>query len=162
MQRDKPITGRHVLMLMLGFFGAIIAVNGVFAYLAVETFTGLETEQAYLKGLDYNHILAAAAEQKSKGWQVALTEEASPAGLRRFTLHYAGKDGRPLHGLQVSLELRRPTHDGLDRRAELVETGAGRYVAELDLPALGQWKARVEAYRAGEVVHQLDQRLWLK
>jgi len=108
MQRYKPITGRHVLMMMLGFFGTIFAVNGVFAYLAVDTYTGLETEQAYLKGLDYNRTLDAAAEQKARGWQVGLTEETTPDGLRRFTLSYAEKDGRPLYGLEVSLELRRP------------------------------------------------------
>ena len=67
MRSDKPVTGRHVLMMMLGFFGVIFAVNGVFAFLAIDTFTGLETEQAYLKGLDYNRTLTAAAEQRTTG-----------------------------------------------------------------------------------------------
>ena len=162
MQSDKPVTGRHVLMMMLGFFGVIFAVNGVFAFLAIDTFTGLETEQAYLKGLDYNRTLTAAAEQRARGWQVNLTEDTSPEGRRRFVLHYAGKEGRPLYGLEVTLELRRPSHADFDQRVTLTEVGDGRYAAELDLPALGQWKARVEARRDGEVLHQLDQRLWLK
>ena len=57
-----------------------IAVNGVFTYFALESFGGLETEQAYLKGLDYNRTLEAAAAQRERGWQVELEQEPGSAG----------------------------------------------------------------------------------
>jgi len=167
MAGQKQITGRHVLFMMLGFFAAIVVVNGIFTYFAVASFSGLETEQAYLKGLDYNRTLAAAAQQRERGWQVVLQEgpETAAGGeehLHRFDLRYLGPEGGPLKGLAVELELRRPGSQEGDRRASLAELGEGRYGALIELPALGQWKLRAEARRAGQVIHVLEQRLWLR
>ena len=50
----KELTGRHVLYMILGFFGVVLLANVVFVYLAMDTFTGLATEGAYVKGLSYN------------------------------------------------------------------------------------------------------------
>lgn len=167
MAGQKQITGRQVLFMMLGFFAAIIAVNGIFTYFAVASFSGLETEQAYLKGLDYNRILVAAEEQRKRGWQVALREGPEEAGegegrLHRFDLHYLSPEGDPLEGLAVLLELRRPGSQNRDRRVSLADMGKGRYGALVELPAQGQWKLRAEARRTGQVMHVLEQRLWLR
>lgn len=167
MTRQKQITGRHVLFMMLGFFGAILAVNAIFTYFAVASFGGLETEQAYLKGLDYNRTLTAAAAQRERAWRVELQEAPEApvegeAGVRRFSLRYLDREGQPLVGLAVSLELRRPGNQGGDRLISLADLGEGRYGALVDLPDPGQWKLRAEAQRAGRTMHVLEQRLWLR
>lgn len=167
MAGQKQITGRHVLFMMLGFFAAIVVVNGIFTYFAVASFSGLETEQAYLKGLDYNRTLTAAAQQRERGWQVDLQEgsEATAEGEgrpHRFDLRYLKPDGSPLEGLAVELELRRPGIEKGDRRVILADLGGGRYGGLVELPAQGQWKLRAEARQAGQVMHVLEQRLWLR
>ena len=68
--QSRPITGRKVLWMLLGFFGVMMAVNGIFVYLALSSFSGLETVNAYVKGLDYNATLRRGAAQKALGWQV--------------------------------------------------------------------------------------------
>ena len=167
MAREKQITGRHVLFMMLGFFAAIIVVNGIFTYFAIASFSGLETEQAYLKGLDYNRTLAAAAQQRERGWQVSLEEgaesaDAGEAALHRFDLRYLKPDDSPLAGLEVELELRRPGIETGDRRVSLAYLGNGRYGGLVELPAQGQWKLRAEARQGGQVMHVLEKRLWLQ
>ena len=57
------LTGRHVLMMLIAFFGVIFAVNGVFLYAAISTFDGTDTSSAYQKGIDYNTTIAESEEQ---------------------------------------------------------------------------------------------------
>ncbi|MDP6343656.1 MAG: FixH family protein, partial [Alphaproteobacteria bacterium] len=57
---ERPLTGRDVLWLLLGFFALIIVVNGIFVVLALNSFSGVSTENAYRQGLAYNQTLQAA------------------------------------------------------------------------------------------------------
>ena len=50
----RPLTGRHVLAMVLAFFTVVMGVNAIFAYIAISGFSGIETEDAYVKGLAYN------------------------------------------------------------------------------------------------------------
>ncbi|QLH39782.1 MAG: FixH family protein [Defluviicoccus sp.] len=47
----------------------VVAVNVVLITYAIGTFPGLDTEDAYRKGITYNQTLAAAHEQEARGWQ---------------------------------------------------------------------------------------------
>jgi len=71
MRRDdsfaKGIEGRHVLMALIGFFGVMFLVNGIFVYFAVATFSGGDTSDPYRKGLHYNETLQAADRQAERG-----------------------------------------------------------------------------------------------
>ena len=58
------IQGWHVLVGMIVFFGIIFAVNGVFLVSALNTHTGIVSQQPYRKGLDYNARIAADARQE--------------------------------------------------------------------------------------------------
>ena len=49
-----PLRGVHVLLMVLGFFGVIFAANLVFVFVSLETFSGIETENAYEVGRNYN------------------------------------------------------------------------------------------------------------
>lgn len=158
----EPLTGRHVLAMMLGFFGIVTVVNAVFIYLAVSSFTGIETENAYVEGLAYNETLGAAEAQKALGWRVVLDHRPVGRDLREISVAFRDRSGRPIEGLTVVAELRRPTHEGADRNVALAPLGGGRYGVELDLPLDGQWDARVEATARGGERYILEQRLWLK
>lgn len=59
-QTDKPkeFTGRHMLAIMLAFFGVIIAVNGVMATFATRSWSGLVVENTYVASQQFNERAA--------------------------------------------------------------------------------------------------------
>ncbi|MEX0814747.1 MAG: FixH family protein, partial [Dongiaceae bacterium] len=50
----------------------MLAVNAALVYLALDSFSGLETEGAYRRGVAYDATLAAARAQGEMGWRVAI------------------------------------------------------------------------------------------
>ena len=159
----RPITGRHVLIWLLGFFGFVMAVNAIFVYLALDSFSGLSTEQAYRKGLDYNQALEAVRAQRALGWQVevesALPGFGQPLAL---TVSVQGRDGAPLTGMTLRGQLRRPVEEQSDQALVFAELGEGRYRAQTPLPYLGNWDLRLTVARADGAQIEIERRLWLK
>jgi nitrogen fixation protein FixH len=156
------ITGRHVLFGLLGFFGLVFAANGAFIFLALDSFSGLSTENAYQRGLDYNETLRAAETQRALGWRVAVTSEALGAGRHRIAVDFLDKRGAPLDDLAVDGSLRRPTQDGQDRPIALARVAPGRYAVDVSLPLAGQWDLVLAARSPAGWTYRLEERLWLK
>ena len=50
----KEFTGRHMLAIMLAFFGTIIAVNLVMAIFASRSWTGLVVKNSYVASQEFN------------------------------------------------------------------------------------------------------------
>ena len=159
---ERQIRGRHVLAMILGFFGVIVLVNGVFVTLALDTFGGSSTDLAYLKGLRYNETLAAAEAQKQLGWQVAVDHQTTAEGRLAINATYRDRYDQAVPNLRVIAELYRPTHDDVDQSSELAAAGHGQFTGEIPLPLRGQWQLRLTAERNDEPVHHLERRLWLK
>ncbi|MEZ5690885.1 MAG: FixH family protein [Rickettsiales bacterium] len=59
--RDRIIPWYFVMVFLLVF-----AINGVFAYVAITTNKGVVTDNAYEKGLDYNHIVQEVRKLKAQ------------------------------------------------------------------------------------------------
>ena len=156
----RRLTGRHVLLMLLAFFATVTAVNAVFIVLALDTFTGVSTDRAYQRGLDWNRELSAAAVQKARGWSASAEAQAAD-GAVWITARFKDAAGRPLDALVVRGELRRPTNAGSDASAEFEARGGGRYVAALPLTLRGNWDLRIEAEAPDGARHVLEQRLWL-
>ena len=72
-RRSRELTGRHVLVGLLVFFGVVFAVNGVLVRAAISTFGGVETASSYKAGLRYEHEVAVAERQDALHWQVSGT-----------------------------------------------------------------------------------------
>ncbi len=128
------ITGRHVLVSLVVFFGVMLIANGLFVYFALSTFTGSDSDP-YRRGLHYNDTIAAAERQTEKGWQSALSYDAAK---RRLLLGLSDGKSRPVTGLQIKAVVGRPVTDKEDRALSLKEEAGGVYAAEIDLPP-GQW-----------------------
>lgn len=161
----KPLTGRHVFYTLLGFFGVVVAVNMAFLYFAVESHPGIITDDAYRKGLDYNSTLRAAAAQHALGWRGDLAVARSTGGRpNRYVLTLSLRDAKakPVSGLIVTGQLRRPAVETADRAVAFDERRAGDYVAEIDLPYRGNWVASISGHRRDGTAYRLDERLWLK
>lgn len=160
--QPRHITGRTVLFVLLGFFGVMIAVNGVFTYFAVTTFNGLVTEGSYRKGLEYDKQLAAEAAQERLGWTARL-ELAARGRQLRFKLKDEG--GRPVSGRLVRAQVGRPATDRFDRTVVFSETSPGIYAGDVTLSGAGNWLASLEVIEgygdAKSVVYRTKERLWL-
>ena len=139
-----PLTGRHVLAIIVAFFLVIFAVNGVFVYVSLQSHPGVTSDDAYRKGLDHNRTLDHAARQTERGWTARI---AVADGIVEVRL--SDHAGAPVTGLAVRGEARRPVHDRADTELTLRETDTGRYRADgIKLPA-GRWELVFTAKAAG-------------
>ncbi|MGI9492103.1 MAG: FixH family protein [Geminicoccaceae bacterium] len=158
-QNQATAAGSWIPWLFVGLFMVVLLVNGTMVTIAISTFNGLETENAYKKGLAYNQRLAAAAEQERLGWQASLA--VTPGGDNRVTLSLDLQDrlANPINAAAVKVTLIRPVQEGFDQTTALVERGDGRYDATIDLPLAGQWDVRLtadvrgETFRLGKRIH---------
>jgi nitrogen fixation protein FixH len=161
-QSGRVLTGRHVLLCFLAFFGVIFAVNGYFLSVALSTHTGVVSVEPYRKGLKYNDRIAAAERQHALGWQDEISIAAD--GLR-LTLVMRDRDGQPVRNLQVTGALGRPVTTREDVGLALVETEPGRYESALPAEEHGAYIATLEARGADgtpDVLYRTRKRLWVE
>ncbi len=140
---------RWIPWTFVGGFGVVIAVNLVLVVFALTSWSGLETEQAYQKGLAHNQTLDAISSQVARGWRGTLAFAPREAGSGQLMFTLVDAAGDPVDGLDVTARLIRPTHEGFDKAIILRALGAGRYEAMLDLPLDGQWRVEIEASGRG-------------
>ncbi|HSM40840.1 MAG TPA: FixH family protein [Afifellaceae bacterium] len=148
----KPIegefTGRHMLIIMIAFFGVIIGVNLLMATVANRSWTGLVVKNSYVASQNFNRKLEAARRVAALGWVVDFELDAGHAALR-----LADRSG-PITGMDVTLKLWRPTNESEDVTVTLGEAAAGEYRAEIAL-GFGVWSADLTATAEdGEALHR--------
>jgi len=148
-------------MLFIAGFLVVIAVNGALIFFAEDTFSGLETESAYERGLNYNKALAAQAAQDQLGWQSQAAISDEDGGQRTLRVRMTDHEGRRLEDLTLEAHLVRPSNEGMDMIVTPLPAGDGSYVAAFTLPAAGQWDLRLVA-RRGDVAWQHSERLFVK
>lgn len=156
---SRPITGRMVLFGLIGFFGIVVAVNAVFIAVSLRSFPGVETEDAYRKGLAYDRVIEDAAAQRALGWTVTVDWQGVGAARGRFVVRALGADGLALSGLAGSATFRRPTYAGEDRVVALVPEAAGVYVGEAALPGPGNWEVVLRLGHRGQRDFVLRERI---
>lgn len=145
----RPITGRTVLLSLVGFFGVIFAANAALIWLAVTSWNGVETESAYKDGSSYPREIAAAEAQASRDWHVAADVARSGDGV---AIEVDLKDARvrPLSGLEVTARLERPSHDREDVSLTLSEGEVGTYRGRVPHLSSGNWHLVLDAAGNGE------------
>ena len=159
------LKGWHVLAALIGFFGTVFAVNGVFLYMALTTHTGVVAVEPYRKGLHYNDRIAAEERQTQLGWEL-VAEQTVPGGPLRVSL--TAGDGGGVSGLSIDATLGRPSTSRHDVRLVLVETSSGVFIASLAGLEPGAWILDIDARRParaepdGQQQFRARRRLWLK
>lgn len=132
------IKGWHVGVGVTAFFGLIIAVDAAFLTLAYRTHPGQVAAKPYEAGLLYNAELERQRRQAELGWRAAA--EARPGAL---AVWLRDRDGAPLTGLSVSVDLQRPATGHGRTRLRLTEAEPGLYLATAALA--GTWDASLVA-----------------
>lgn len=148
-------------LIFVGGMLVVIVVNGIMMYFATTTFTGIETENPYEKGLTYNKTLAESRAQADMGWTVNFAFDPATGGTvhgGRLTLAYRDRDGKPLDAMQVEARIVRPTSAHHDRILAVSETAPGVYGVTLDQPLPGIWDVHLTA-RRGKQIHRDGHRI---
>lgn len=153
--------GWYIPWLFVAFFGVVFVANGVMVWIATSTYTGLATDQYFIKGIRYNAALDGAREQRERGWKVdlAFQSQAERRGIVSLTLH--DRYGNLLSGSTATVRFIRPTAQGHDFELALPYLGEGRYGTDLEFPLSGVWDLRlVIDHTSGD--WQGEQRIWVK
>lgn len=148
--RPRELTGRHVLIIALAAFGVILAANLTMLFAATGTFPGLVVKNSYVASQQFNGWLEEAREAEALGYAATFERDADGHML-------VETKGVPLAAL-LSADMRRPlgkpedttlafeqigdnlyrSTEALDRGRWIarlaVESGAGRWVTERELP----------------------------
>lgn len=155
--RDRRFTGRHMFLIMLAFFGVIIAVNVTMATVAGMSWTGFVVRSSYVAGLEFDDKVAAARRQHALGWSAKLSIAGGEAAFRLVDAHGATVPLRT-----ATLTLRSPVSDARDMTIVLSEPDG---VAALDIGD-GAWIADIQAetsdgtlWREARRIHVRDGRL---
>ena len=159
-QRPASDQARWIPAIFIAGMALVVAVNGVMVWLALSSWSGLAVPAPYQRGLDYNRVLAAVAEQESLGWAIAATFSTTRRGESSgaVIVTIRDRDGQPLSDLNLSGRLVRPLAEAGDIPLELRPAGAGRYAAAVSAPRPGQWELRLVA-RQARLAHQSSHRL---
>lgn len=157
----KPLTGRAVLLWLIGFFGVVISVNFVMAKLAIDTLPGTEVDSAYRESLAYNAAIKAAHAQDARAWRVNARMERDAAGHASLAVELRDAAGAPLAGLGLTARLERPTDKRGDRVIAVREPQPGLYLGDADAVPAGQWDLVIEAARGDERLFTSKNRLVL-
>jgi len=160
-RRTRELTGRAVLLWLVGFFAVVFVVNGVMVRAAISTFGGLETESSYKAGLMFESEVARAERQQALHWQVdgKLTRDRAGEAVLDIGVHDA--NGAPVTGLTADATLAHPADARLDHVIHLRRVGAGAFHGEAQGHS-GQWELIVDFYRGDERVFRSRSRVTLQ
>jgi nitrogen fixation protein FixH len=161
-KNPKLMTGRKMLIIMICFFAVIFTMNGILAWLAFDSWSGLVVDKPYERGINYNDVLNAAKTQRALGWNVNVAVDAQGDGKGRLTITAADKNGQRLDGLNWTGVLKRPTYEGQDVIVTVKTVPGGPYQAQVSVPRSGQWDLYLKATTVDGKIYLLEQRLWFK
>lgn len=131
----KEFTGKHMLMIVLAFFGVIVSVNLFMAYKSHQTFPGIEVKNSYVASQNFNERRNA---QLALGWELhALYENG------QMNLTFSDAAGEPVEVENLKVLIGRTTRDADDVEPQMIWT-QGTYTAAVALEQ-GQWMVKVWA-----------------
>jgi len=160
-KKSRELTGRAVLLWLVGFFGVVFAVNGVLVQAATSTFGGLETQSSYKAGLMFESEVAKAERQQALQWQVDGTLVRGREGEAVLDISVRDAQGAPVSGLTADATLAHPADAKRDHVIHLSHVGAGAFRGA-DKAQPGQWELIVDFYRGDARVFRSRSRVTLK
>ena len=160
-KKSRVLTGRAVLLWLVGFFVVVFAANAVLVRAAISTFGGVETLSSYKAGLQFEQEAGLAHRQDALHWHVdgKLTRDGAGEVLLDVTARDA--HGAPLHGLAADARLAHPADDRLDHVIAVHAVGDGAFHGAARAQP-GQWELIIDLYRRGERVFRSRSRVTLR
>lgn len=159
--KPRELTGRAVLIWLLGFFGLVFAVNFVMVKAATSTFGGVETTSSYKAGLKFKDEIAAAEKQAALQWHVDGRLVHGKAGEAVLDIIVQDANGKAVTGLAATARLAHPADARRDQDVPLGAVGAGQFHGVAVAPA-GQWELIIDLDRDGERMFRSRSRVTMK
>ena len=131
----RRLTGRMVLLCLVGFFGVVFGVNGILVHEALSTFGGVDTDSAYQAGRKFEQDVAMAKAQDALQWRVEAKVTPMPDGAKRVDVVARDAAGQPLNGMTLSAVFERPIDRRLDRDVTVTEDAPGRFHGSAEIAA---------------------------
>ncbi len=132
--KTRQITGRHVLLVAVAFFGVVFGANMALVVAATGSFPGLVVKNSYVESQLWNDRKAAA---EALGWDATVGY-----GEGRIRVEIAGPEGAAVEDAALVAIVGRPAQAETDRRLVLAPVDGG-YEARIAL-APGNWRAAIE------------------
>jgi len=157
-----PKKDRWVPWYFVMFFAVIALVDSMFVYFALSTHTGVVTQSAYEKGLNYNQVIDAEKAQAALGWKHQI--QAIPDGTDhaiKVIINKPNSNGiTPIDGLTVSATITRPLQGDYNETISLpADTKSGVYLAPWTFPMPGQWDISIAISGDNEEAYHATQRV---
>ena len=127
-------TGRHMLAIMVAFFGVVIGVNVTLAVMAARSNTGLVVEDSYKAGLTYDRDMAKAKADAAMDIHPKLYFN---EGLLRVAL--VNSNGAPVEMKTLNLTLGHPVSALTDEVMDFKTESKGVFSSPAKLTA-GTWE----------------------
>ena len=159
-RHPRPLTGRTVLLCLVGFFAVVAGANAIMIRAAVSTFGGVETSSSYQAGLAFKREAAAARAQDQLHWQVKANVRPVPGAIR-VEIDARDAAGRPLSGLEARVLLHHPADARADQTVAVSEDTAGHFRGTTTAVA-GQRELMIELSRGGERLFRSQNRVVLQ
>jgi nitrogen fixation protein FixH len=157
---ERP-RGSWIPWLFVAFLLVILTANGALIWLAIGSWTGVATEEAYDKGLAYNRNLDAARAQAALGWRSELETRVTQGLSAEIRFALTDARGSPIDDADVVAVFERPAQPEADFRLTLAGRGGGVYGTAFELPLAGLWRLHLTA-RRGEALYVRDDRVDLR
>jgi nitrogen fixation protein FixH len=157
----RELTGRAVLLWLIGFFAVVFAVNGVLVQAATSTFRGLETGSSYQAGLIFKQEALSAERQDALHWQVSGKITRDGAGQAVLDVSARDANGLPLAGLIATAHLAHPANASLDHDIPIRPAVGGVFHGSAEAQP-GQWELIVDLYRGDERLFRSRSRVSLR
>ena len=136
----SQITGKHVLLGLMAFFGVVFAVNGVFLTYAIKSFPGEAVEKSYLQGVNYNDTLQRRQTQTDLGWTAQLGMVTKSDGEKLLTARLFDNEKSLLSELSVTATATLADDSHSVQNFELIANTTGGYSAAIDDMEAGRWR----------------------
>ena len=160
--RQPELTGRTVLIALLGFFAVVGGANAVLVYAATSTFGGVEVASSYKAGLKFQDELAAVRAQDALHWQVDAKLDHRADGAAEVTVSLRQPNGFPVTAVDVAARLAHPADARRDHAVDMRAAGAGLFKGVSDAELTSQWDLVIDVTREGRNLFRSKSRVGLK
>ena len=153
-QDTFEFTGKHMLLLMIVFFGIIMSVNVTMAIIAKGSWTGLVVKNSYVASQEFNGKLEKAKAQKALGLH---SEVAYEKGV--LTIRIMDGSGNSVADSDLLVRIGRPAYEQLDQEVTLKPASDSTFQLHMPLET-GPWALEING-RVNEHPYRRDVRLFV-
>jgi nitrogen fixation protein FixH len=140
-------TGRHMLAILIAFFGVVITVNFVMAYYAESSWSGLVAKDTFVASQQFNQKANHMREMAATGIRGKMI--ANHEGIRYELTH---PQTGPVLADEVVAEFHRPVGTEQDFTVTLKHEGGGIFMTNHPV-APGEWIVDLKTSDEGEIVY---------